>query len=287
MTDTFTPANPIWCAGCGHYGVQGAVVHALNALEIPADQTMVLAGIGCAGTLQNNVSCYGYHAMHGRVLPAAIGVALANPNLTVIAVGGDGDGYAIGAGHLVHSLQRNPNILYIVMNNAVYGLTKGQDSPTATGRRGAASEAHFDAIRLGLSISGTSFLARGFTRWGAQLNRLMAAALEHVRAGRGLAFLEVLSPCVTYNDTYTRWEALLHNVEEDPHYDPTDRVAAFALATRLGENGQMPAGQIYCGEKPASGAVATRQDQIAPAQLDCDPAHHRERHYEIMAGYAI
>ena len=128
---TFTPARPIWCAGCGDFAVQGVLEKSLHKMGIPPHKLMLLAGIGCSGTIQNNLPCYGYHALHGRVLPAAIGAKLANPDMTVIAAGGDGDGYAIGAGHLVHTFKSNPSIMYIVMNNSNYGLTKGQFSATA------------------------------------------------------------------------------------------------------------------------------------------------------------
>ena len=181
MTRTYQPNEPIWCAGCGHYGVRNALLSVFRQMQIKSHQTMVLAGIGCAGTLQNNVSAYGYHALHGRVLPTATGVKLANPQLDVIAVGGDGDGYAIGCGHLIHSFKRNPGVVYILMNNGTYGLTKGQNSPTAD-VDGAAEQA-LDGIQLGLSIPGSSFIARGSSAQPEQLEALMVAAIEP-RPGR-------------------------------------------------------------------------------------------------------
>jgi 2-oxoglutarate ferredoxin oxidoreductase subunit beta len=287
MTVTYTPAEPIWCAGCGHYGVQNYLERALDELAIPPYQVMIPAGIGCSGSIQNNVSAYGYHALHGRVLPAAIGMALANPELTVIAAGGDGDAYAIGAGHLLHTFKRNPSLAYIVMNNGTYGLTKGQESPTAAVTRNDFTEQAIDAIGLGLSIPGTTFLARGFTRWGDQLLRLTKAALEHARAKRGFAFLEVLSPCVTYNDTYPLWEATLHDVDSDPDYDPTDRVAAFGCLTRSAAEGRMVGGLIYHGGGATmeSAWLSDRHD-AAPLQ-DIDPARHAEAYRKIMTSYAV
>ncbi len=245
MTETYTPGKPIWCAGCGHFGVQGALVRALEKVGAEPHETMVLAGIGCSGTIQNNVSAYGYHALHGRVLPAATGVALANPDLTVVAAGGDGDGYAIGMGHLVHTFKRNPSLTYIVMTNETYGLTKGQRSPAA-GPDPAHNEG-IDSVRLGLSIPGSSFIARGFTRQAEQLESLTVAAVEHANAGRGFAFLEVLSPCVTYKDLYPQWDAAAYDVDEDPAYDPMDRAGAFATCQRLDDEDRIPIGLIYTG----------------------------------------
>ena len=147
-------------------------------------ETLVLAGIGCSGTVQNNIGAYGYHAMHGRVLPTAIGASLANPDLTIIAAGGDGDGYAIGGGHLMHAFKRNANLLYVVMNNGIYGLTKGQDSPTKEIPLAAPEEEPLDVMMLGLSILNTTFLARAITTRSEQLNDLILMGLNHAREGK-------------------------------------------------------------------------------------------------------
>ena len=279
MTTTYQPAIPIWCAGCGHFGAQAAIDHALRVLEIPPHETMVLAGIGCSGTIQNNLGTYGYHALHGRVLPTATGVHLANPDLTVIAAGGDGDGYAIGMGHLVHTLRRNPSFTYVVMNNGVYGLTKGQDSPAF---QTADAGLDFDAVGLALSIAATSFVARGFARWSDQLNRLTVAALEHAREGRGFAFLEVLSPCVTYNDTYPQWEATVHDLDATDH-DPTDRTAAFDTVSRLGEMGRMAVGMIYRDES----APTPVEYRPHPAAADVTPQANAEAYGAVLDRYRI
>ena len=279
MTETYPPAAPIWCAGCGHYGVQAVMLGALRALDIPAHEVIVLAGIGCSGTIQNNLGTYGYHALHGRVLPTATGVQLANPDLTVIATGGDGDGYAIGMGHLVHTFRRNPSLTYVVMNNGVYGLTKGQDSPTAQEEGSALG---FDAVSLGLSIPGTTFVARGFARWTDQLQMLTVAALEHARARRGFAFLEVLSPCVTYNDTYPVWEATLHDLDGDAGYDPTDRAAAFATLSSLGAESRMAVGLIYRDEAGSPGESPAR-----PAAQDVTSQANTEAYERLLAGYVV
>ncbi len=250
MTRTYEPARPIWCAGCGHFGVEGAIRHAMTEAGVQLHETLVLAGIGCSGTVQNNIGAYGYHAMHGRVLPTAVGVALANPELAVIAAAGDGDGYAIGGGHLVHALKRNPNLLYVVMNNGVYGLTKGQDSPTREASRAAPDEEPLDAMLLGLSITGSTFLARATTTRSSQLHELMYRGLCHARSGRGMAFVEVLSPCVTYNDTYPDWMTRIHDVDSDPEYCNDNRGRAFSRLLELIDRSRIPVGLIYLGEHP-------------------------------------
>lgn len=262
MTQLFPLKQPIWCAGCGHFGVLSAIDNAIERLEIPYHETMVLAGIGCSGTVQNHIQAYGYHALHGRVVPSAIGAKLANPELTVIAAGGDGDGYAIGGGHLVHAFRSNSNITYVVMNNETYGLTKGQPSPSSDS--GFQGSRELDPIMVGLSLPGSTFLARGYSGSPDQLTRLMDAAINHSRAGQGFAFLEVISPCVTYNDNYQEWQSVLYDVDDDASYDASDRGAAFALALRLANEGRVPSGLIYRG--PTKLAEAT--EERPPAALE-------------------
>lgn len=273
MTETFTPTRPIWCAGCGDFGVLEALTQGLDQLAVPAYQRMIIAGIGCSGSLQNYLSCYGYHALHGRVLPTATGCKLANPDLTVVAVGGDGDGYAIGGGHLVHAFKRNPGITYIVMNNGTYGLTKGQASPTSTaGFRGNIEE-DLDPVLLALSIPGSTFIARAYSGQPAQLLNLTIAALKHTAAGYGMAYLEVLSPCVTYNDTYREWRTNVYNIDDDADYDRKDRAAAFTRVIDLREQGRLPLGLIYEGERPALEKLACNPAFDPPARQDIsDPS---------------
>ncbi len=273
MTETFTPTRPIWCAGCGDFGVLEALTQGLDELAVPEYRRMIIAGIGCSGSLQNYLSCYGYHALHGRVLPTATGCKLANPDLTVVAVGGDGDGYAIGGGHLVHAFKRNPGITYIVMNNGTYGLTKGQASPTSlAGFRGNIEE-DLDPVLLALSIPGSTFIARGYSGQPAQLLNLTIAALKHTAAGYGMAYLEVLSPCVTYNDTYREWRTSVYNIDDDADYDRKDRVAAFTRMTELREQGRLPLGLIYQGERPALEKLVCNPEFDPPARQDIlDPS---------------
>jgi 2-oxoglutarate ferredoxin oxidoreductase subunit beta len=287
MTLTYEKAKAIWCAGCGHFGVQGAMQSAMASAGVELHETLVLAGIGCSGTVQNNIGAYGYHAMHGRVLPTAIGASLANPELTVIAAGGDGDGYAIGGGHLVHALKRNPKLLYVVMNNGVYGLTKGQDSPTREIPRAAPDEDPLDAMMLGLSITSTTFLARAITTRWEQLNDLMLQGLEHVRAGRGMALVEVLSPCVTYNDTYPDWMNKVCDVDADPGYTNSDRGQAFVKVFEMVQRKKMPIGLIYQGSHPSLQDELLRE--LAPIRaLDSGPAGNARKYmHEVMSAYTV
>ena len=285
MTETFTPTRPIWCAGCGDFGVLEALTQGLDELAVPAYQRMIIAGIGCSGSLQNYLSCYGYHALHGRVLPTATGCKLANPDLTVVAVGGDGDGYAIGGGHLVHAFKRNPGITYIVMNNGTYGLTKGQASPTSmAGFRGNIEE-DLDPVLLALSIPGSTFIARGYSGQPAQLLNLTIAALKHTAAGYGMAYLEVLSPCVTYNDTYREWRTNVYNIDDDADYDRKDRAAAFTRMIDLREQGRLPLGLIYEGERPALEKLVCNPAFDPPARQDISDPNLVDSYREALQSF--
>lgn len=282
MTKTFPPARPIWCAGCGDFAVQGVLEKSLDLLGIPRHNLLLLAGIGCAGTIQNNVKCYGYHALHGRVLPTATGAKLANPELTVVAAGGDGDGYAIGAGHLFHTFKSNPSLTYIVMNNGNYGLTKGQPSPTSpTGYRSNVEE-DMDSILLGLGIPTTTFLARGFSGHPEQLESLMVAALKHAEAGKGFAFLEILSPCVTYLDTHREWAAKVYNVD-DENYDRSNRGHAFQKTFEILREGRIPIGLLFEGEHPSlESLVLNGKKSTPPALQDIEADDRVEDYKQIM-----
>ena len=287
MTRTYQTGHPIWCAGCGHFGVQGAVLHAMKQAGVELHETLVLAGIGCSGTMQNNIGAYGYHSMHGRVLPTAIGASLANPELTVIASGGDGDGYAIGGGHLMHGLKRNPNLLYVVMNNGIYGLTKGQDSPTKEVPIASPDEDPLDVMMLGLSIRSTTFLARAITTRSDQLNELMVQGLNHAREGKGMAFIEVLSPCVTYNDTYPQWMNKIFDLDGDPEYRNDDRGKAFFDVYQLVQQDRIPIGLVFHGEH-ASLQSSLLSDLTPHQSLDEQYAARSRQHMkDVLSAYAV
>ncbi len=197
-------AHPDWCGGCGDFGILSAVKQALAELGRAPHEVAVVSGIGCSGKLPHYLHTYGIHSLHGRALNVATGVRLANTDLLVIAAGGDGDGYGIGAGYFVNSGRRNLDITYLVHNNGVYGLTKGQASPTM--RRGDQAKSMPEpAIQesvnpIGLAISaGYTFVARGYAMAQKDLVDLIMRAVAH----RGTALVDILQPCPVYNDLMT------------------------------------------------------------------------------------
>jgi 2-oxoglutarate ferredoxin oxidoreductase subunit beta len=194
-----------WCAGCGDYGILRAMEKAFADLDLKKHQIAVFGGIGCSGKTPYYVEANGIHTLHGRVLPFATGAKLANPELTVIAVGGDGDGLGIGAGHFVNAGRRNLDLTYLLFNNEVYGLTKGQAAPTI--RQGEKTKAmtraslhsHINPILLALT-SGFSWIGRGYAYDLHQLSSLIQNAIQH----KGSAFIEILQPCPVYNDLHDK-----------------------------------------------------------------------------------
>ena len=197
-------SHPDWCGGCGDFGILSAVKQALAKLGRPPHEVAVISGIGCSGKLPHYINSYGLHTLHGRALNVATGVKLANQNLEVLVAGGDGDGYGIGAGYFVNSGRRNLDIAYLVHNNGVYGLTKGQAAPTM--RRGQKTKGMAEAAiqesvnPIGLAIaSGYTFIARGYAMDQPDLVSLIVKAVQH----RGTALIDILQPCPIYNDLMT------------------------------------------------------------------------------------
>ena len=204
LTDLKTTAHNDWCPGCGDFGILNAVQMALAEMNVDPTQTVVVSGIGCSGKVSHFVKTYGVHTLHGRALPFATGIKLANPNLEVIAEGGDGDGMGIGAGHFVNSGRRNVDMVYIVHENEVYGLTKGQAAPTM--RLGMKTKSlalpnvnqAINPLLLAIA-SGYTFVARAYAYDVRHLKDTIVRAVKH----KGFAFLDVLQPCPTYNDIQT------------------------------------------------------------------------------------
>lgn len=245
LQDFKTSEKSWWCPGCGDFGVLAAMQRALVAVGAEPSTTALVAGIGCSGKLGNYINSYNIHVTHGRTLPAALGVKLANRDLLVLAAGGDGDAYAIGMGHFMHALRRNVDMTYIVMDNHIYGLTKGQTSPTSDSGFQTKTTPQGSIDRpvhpLMLAVSaGATFVAQGFSSWQPQLASLIQRGIEHP----GFALINVISPCVTYNkvNTYDWYKKMLANLEDDPAYNPHNRAQALA---RLDATDEMVTGIIY------------------------------------------
>jgi 2-oxoglutarate/2-oxoacid ferredoxin oxidoreductase subunit beta len=217
LTDYKTEVHNDWCAGCGDFGILSAIQMALADMQISKHAAAIFSGIGCSGKTPHFINTYGVHTLHGRVLPFAQGAKLSNPNLEIIAVGGDGDGLGIGAGHFVSAGRRNVDLLYIIFDNGVYGLTKGQASPTL--KLGLKTKSlpqpnannSVNPVSLAL-IAGFTFIARGYSYEVRHLKDLIKKAIQH----KGLAFLDVLQPCPTYNDINTKeWFQGIDNINPE------------------------------------------------------------------------
>ncbi|MHB8352703.1 MAG: thiamine pyrophosphate-dependent enzyme [Thermoplasmata archaeon] len=261
-----------WCPGCGHFGVLSAVKKSLAELKIPNHEAVLVGGIGCSGGIHNFLEINGIHALHGRLLAQAVGIKLANPKLTVIAAGGDGDGYAIGMGHFMHAFKKNASLLYILMMNETYGLTKGQAAPTAPVGFDGNVERPFDGILAALSQEVPNFVARTFSGDPRTMGKVLTEALTFNRDGRGFAFVEDLSPCVTYNDTYKDWRQRVLDLSTLPGYDPTDRKVMFRLYLETVEKGKIPTGVFHRPAAPSAEAESLElkllPDRIGPAEAD-------------------
>ena len=216
LADYKTDVHNDWCPGCGDFGIVNAIQMALAEMGIQRDKAAMFSGIGCSGKTSHFINTYGVHTLHGRVLTFAQGAKIANPGLTVVAVGGDGDGLGIGAGHFVAAGRRNVDMTYIIFDNGVYGLTKGQASPTLKLGEKTKSlpspNTNSNVNPIGLAIaSGFTFVARGYSYDVRHLKDLIIQAVQH----KGLSFLDVLQPCPTYNDLNTRdWYAGTDLVDE-------------------------------------------------------------------------
>ena len=245
-----TDVKPTWCPGCGDFSVVAAVELAVKRLKIPSHNVVIISGIGCSSNLPHFLSSYGFHGIHGRVLPVAEGIRWANHGLTVIGTGGDGDGFGIGAGHFVHGMRRNVDLTYVTMDNQIYGLTTGQASPTSTmGQKTKSTpngviENPIDPVALALA-SGATYVARGFSGDVKHLTDLIANGITH----HGFAFVDVFSPCVTYNkiNTFDFFRQRVYKLESAGH-DPTDIAAAWQRALEWGD--KIPIGLFYRTEKP-------------------------------------
>jgi len=283
-----------WCPGCGDFGIISAIQMALSELQIQRDKAVVFSGIGCSGKTAHFININGMHVPHGRLLTYAQGAKIANPELTVIGTAGDGDGLGIGAGHFVAAGRRNVDMTYMIYDNGVYGLTKGQASPTL--KLGEQTKSlpnpnpNYSVNPVGLAISsGFTFVARSYSYSIKHLVKTIVRAIKH----KGLAFIQILQPCPTYNDINTRdWYAGLDNTDEttkkpisriydlqdagyDPivHYNSTsdlDEKITHALVKSLEWGNKIPIGVFYKNEIIST--FGKRMEDIIPNYSENPPA---------------
>ncbi|WP_124727496.1 2-oxoacid:ferredoxin oxidoreductase subunit beta [Staphylospora marina] len=244
--------KPNWCPGCGDFSVLAAMQRAFANVGLEPHEVAIVSGIGCSGRISGYVNAYGFHGVHGRALPIAQGLKLANRELTVVAAGGDGDGFAIGMAHTIHAIRRNVDITYIVMDNQVYGLTKGQTSPrsemgfkTKSTPHGSIESA-IHPMEMALTV-GAGFVAQTVSSDLKQLTRVIEEGIKH----KGFSLINVYSPCVTYNkiNTYDWFKERLVNLDEMEGYDPSNRQMAMQ---KLMEHHGLVTGIIYQNKESKS-----------------------------------
>ncbi len=237
--------KPIWCPGCGDFTVLGAVTRALASLQLPPHEVAVVSGIGCSSRIPAYTSCYGFHGVHGRALAAGTGLKAARPDLTVLVAGGDGDGYSIGGNHFIHACRRDVDLTYIVMDNHVYGMTKGQASPTTEPdwdnklSPGGTGLRVFHPLVIALA-AGASFVARAFSGDPSGTADIIAQAIKHP----GFSFVEILSPCVTFRPEQRQWKEHIRPAPVAPTDDPG------RAARRIMSDDGFNVGVLYSSARP-------------------------------------
>lgn len=243
-SDFKSDMQPVWCPGCGDYHVLLALTKALAQLRLEPENVAIVSGIGCSSRIPAYTNCYGFHGVHGRALALATGVKVARPDLTVICAGGDGDGFSIGGNHFLHACRRNVDMTYIVMDNEVYGMTKGQPSPTTAPdwdsalSPGGTGVSPFRPLVIALA-SGANFVARGFSGDPNATAKLIVEAIRHP----GFAFIQILSPCVTFRPDQKAWKQLVRPAPVEPTDD------AARAARRLMTDDGFVLGVLYRGAR--------------------------------------
>ncbi|OGO32941.1 MAG: 2-oxoacid ferredoxin oxidoreductase [Chloroflexi bacterium RBG_16_56_11] len=271
----YSGLNPTWCPGCGNFGILKALNSALVELNIEPHRLLLVSGIGQAGKLPHYTSGNIFNSLHGRPVPPAIGAKIANRELVVVAISGDGDAYGEGGNHFIHACRRNHDITYLVHDNQVYGLTKGQASPTSdtgfvtkTTPSGAAPP--INPVTLAIA-AGATFVSRGFAGDAEHLTDLIKKGINH----KGFALIDILQPCVSFNqkNTFQWYRQRVYKLPEGGEYDPADKAAALGKAQEWGD--KIPIGVIYRQEAPtyedqipalAGAPLVTRE--ISPAQVE-------------------
>jgi 2-oxoglutarate ferredoxin oxidoreductase subunit beta len=260
-------ADPDWCPGCGDFGVLHALKQALADLGLRPHEVLTISGIGCSSNLPGYINTYGMHTLHGRALAVATGAQLGNHDLKVIVTGGDGDGYGIGGNHFLHTMRRNVDLTYIVMDNQIYGLTTGQLSPTSLKGMKTKStpfgsvENSINPIPLAIA-AGATYVARGYTGQIKHLAELIKGGIQH----RGFALIDTFSPCVTFNRDNTH-EYFKQRTRQLVDHDPTDFHAAMDLAYQWGE--EIPIGLFW--QRTDLPAL----DELEPVLADAGPLARR------------
>ena len=248
----FENGETAWCPGCGNFQILKAVKQALVNLKLEPYQVIFVSGIGQAGKLPHYLKCNLFNGLHGRSLPVATGIKIANHELTVLAVDGDGGAYGEGGNHLIHAIRRNISITYIVHNNQIYGLTKGQASPTSemglktkTTPQGIILKP-FNPIAMAISL-GATFVARGYAAKIPHLTGLIEAGIKH----KGFALIDILQPCVSFNrlNTYKWYNERVYDVATDSEFNPENVGEAFEKSLEWGD--RIPIGIIHRSERPS------------------------------------
>ncbi len=238
--------KPVWCPGCGDFAVLNAITKALAFLELPREEVALITGIGCSSRIAAYTSLYGFHGVHGRALALASGLKAARPDLTVLVAGGDGDGLSIGGNHFIHACRRNMDMTYIIMDNEVYGMTKGQASPTTapdwTDSKLTPQGSGVRPFRpAGLALTaGASFIARGFTGDPNGLAKILVEAIEH----RGFSFVQALSPCPTFRPEQMEWKHHVRAMDAEATSDTAE------AARRIQADDGMSTGVIFRNDYP-------------------------------------
>ncbi len=262
--DYKSAVKPIWCPGCGDYSVLAAITNALAEHGRPLHDVAVISGIGCSSRIPAYTSVYGFHGVHGRSLALASGVKLARPDLTVLVAGGDGDGLSIGGNHFLHACRRNVDMTYVIMDNQVYGMTKGQASPTTdadwTQSKLTPEGTGVNPVQpLTLALAaGAQFIARGFSGNPRGLAKLIYEGINHP----GFSIIQVMSPCITYRPEQRDWKSMM----KDSAYEATDNLAE--ANRRLLEEGDFSTGVIYKGPKPAFNPIGSGNTPIAEIEKE-------------------
>ncbi len=255
--DYKSKVKPIWCPGCGDYHVLISITRALAEIGVAPEDVAVISGIGCSSRIPAYTNCYGFHGVHGRSLALAAGLKVARPDLTVLITSGDGDGFSIGGNHFLHACRRNVDMTYIVMDNRVYGMTKGQPSPTTEPdwdsalSPGGTGLRPFHPLVIALA-SGANFVARTFSGDPNGTARVLVEAIRHP----GFSFVEILSPCVTFRPDEKEWKNMVHTAPVEPTDD------AARAARRIMTDDGFNLGVLYRGHR------APYQPEIGTASVD-------------------